>query len=405
MLKQSRRNFLSTLTRAGVYAAGGSLLRPALSALADDDPVLAGRPLVRYPEKTDLILLTSRPPQLETPMKYFTRAITPNEAFFVRYHVTPIPTRVDLATWRLKVGGVVERPLELSIDDLKNQFDSVTVTAVAQCSGNSRGRFSPRVFGGQWGDGAMGCATWTGVRLRDVLTAVGIKKEAVDVTFNGLDTPAFPSVPDMMKSLPAARILEDSDILIAYQMNGEPLPMLNGFPARLIVPGWFADYWIKNLSEIRVLDRADENFWTKSAYRIPDTPCGCVEPGATPQRTVPISRLKVRSFIASPAKGARIPVDRPVTLQGIAFDGGLGIAEVQISHDAGLTWHRARLGTDLGRFAFREWSFAWTPHKAGRYRVQVRAFNTIGESQSETPLWNPSGYQRNVVEQIELSVI
>ncbi|HEX9094106.1 MAG TPA: molybdopterin-dependent oxidoreductase [Coriobacteriia bacterium] len=160
-----RRGFLTTAGRAGalLLAGSGTLAR---SVGAADDPILAGRPLVRYPEKTDLILLTARPPQLETPMKYFDRAITPNEAFFVRYHIFPIPTSVDLATWRLRVHGRVDRPLELSMEDLKTKFPPAKVVAVNQCSGNSRGRFAPRVLGGEWGDGAMGNAEWVGVRMR-----------------------------------------------------------------------------------------------------------------------------------------------------------------------------------------------------------------------------------------------
>src|SRR6202795_3978105 len=155
-----------TLLRTGVSAAAGLVLGHWPDALAaEEDPILAGRPLVRYPEKTDLILLTSRPPQLETPMRYFDRAITPNEAFFVRYHVTPIPTSGDRGTWRLRISGVVDRPLDLTFDDLRTRFPKVAVTAVNQCSGNSRGRFAPRVLGGQGGDGAMGNGGGGGVRL------------------------------------------------------------------------------------------------------------------------------------------------------------------------------------------------------------------------------------------------
>jgi sulfite dehydrogenase len=405
MTTPSRRIFMNALGLAGVYALGHRVLPPAMRVFAAEDPLLSGRPLVRYPEKTDLILLTSRPPQLETPMRYFDRAITPNDAFFVRYHVSPVPTRVDLDTWRLKIGGSIETPMELSMDDLKTKFEKVTVAAVAQCSGNSRGRFSPRVNGGQWADGAMGCAEWTGVRLRDVLNKTGVRKEAVEVLFNGLDKPAFPSVPDFMKSLEVSRILDDPNILVAYQMNGESLPMLNGFPARIVVPGWFADHWVKNLSEITVLDKPNDNFWTKTAYRIPDNACGCVEPGTSPSRTVPINRLKVRSFIAVPADDARVPRGRAVQLKGIAFDGGYGISEVQISDDAGNSWRRVELGKDHGPFAFREWSADWTPPRVGDYHVRVRAFNSIGESQSATPLWNPPGYQRNVIEQIEVHAV
>jgi DMSO/TMAO reductase YedYZ molybdopterin-dependent catalytic subunit len=335
-------------------------------------------------------------------MAYFDRAITPNEAFFVRYHVFPVPTSVDLATWRLKVHGRVDRPLELSLDDLKTKFPPARVVAVNQCSGNSRGRFAPRVLGGQWGDGAMGNAEWVGARLRDVLAMAGVRQGAVQVTFDGLDKPAFPTVPDFVKSLDLTRITEDPDVIVAYQMNGQPLPMLNGFPARLIVPGWYATYWVKNLSEIEVVDSVFEKFWMKPAYRIPDTACGCIEPGTAPARTVPIHRMTVRSFIASPAPGARVKAGQPVTLKGIAFDGGAGITEVQVSSDGGETWHRAQLGTDLGRYSFREWSATWTPASPGMHRVMVRAFNRIGESQGATPLWNPAGYLRNVIEHVDL---
>src|SRR6266849_1732852 len=230
-----RRAFLrafgmaSLAAGAGLWAKGSLVSPPVWATEAEEDPLLLGRPLVRYPEKTDLILLTSRPPQLETPMKYFDRAITPKDAFFVRYHVFPIPLEVDLVTWRLRVTGLVDRPLELSLDDLKTKFPRAAVTAVNQCSGNSRGRFAPRVLGGQWGDGAMGNAEWTGARLADVLKAAGVRQGAVQATFDGLDKPAFPSVPDFVKSLDIARIMEDPDVIVAYQMNGQPLPMLNGY--------------------------------------------------------------------------------------------------------------------------------------------------------------------------------
>ena len=395
----SRRQTLRTLGGAAALVAAGTSEGWAQAR----DPIIASRPLVRYPQKTDLILLTSRPPQLETPMKWFDRAITPNEAFFVRYHVFPIPTAVDLATWRLRVGGHVDRPLELSMDDLKAKFPAVAVTAVNQCSGNSRGRFAPRVLGGQWGDGAMGNAEWVGCRLKDVLAAAGVRQGAVDVSFDGLDKPAFPSVPDFVKSLAIGRVLDDPNVIVAYQMNGAPLPMLNGFPARLIVPGWYATYWVKNLSEITVTDKPFEQYWMKPAYRIPDNACGCVEPGTAPKTTVPIQRMNVRSFLVSPEPGSRVAVGGPVTLKGIAFDGGYGIREVEISDDGGETWRRAALGRDLGPYSFREWSAAWTP-RSGRSRVTVRAFNRIGESQGTEPLWNPAGYLRNVVESVEYQV-
>jgi DMSO/TMAO reductase YedYZ molybdopterin-dependent catalytic subunit len=401
----ARRDFLETLGRYGLLASSAPLLGPLARAHAQGDPLLAGRPLVRYPEKTDLILLTSRPPQLETPMRWFGRTITPNEAFFVRYHTFPVPTSVDLATWRLRVTGRVDRPLELSLDDLKAKFPRVALTAVNQCSGNSRGRFAPRVLGGEWGDGAMGNAEWVGARLRDILAMAGVRQGSVQATFEGLDRPAFPAVPQFVKSLDIARIVEDPDVIVAYQMNGADLPMLNGFPARLVVPGWFGTYWVKGLSEIAIIDHVFEKFWMKPAYRIPDNACGCVEPGTAPARTVPIHRMTVRSFMASPEPGATVRAGRPVTLRGIAFDGGYGIQEVQVSDDGGATWRRAQLGQDHGRYSFREWSSGWTPLRAGAFTLMVRAFNRIGESQGQEPLWNPAGYLRNVIERVDVRAV
>jgi DMSO/TMAO reductase YedYZ molybdopterin-dependent catalytic subunit len=372
---------------------------------AETDPAIAGRPLVRYPEKTDLILLTSRPPQLETPKRYFDRAITPNEAFFVRYHIFPIPTRVDPAAWRLKLGGVVDKPLELSMDDLKTRFERASVVAVNQCSGNGRSRFVPRVFGGQWGDGAMGNAEWSGVRLRDLLNAAGVRPGALEVTFNGLDEPAAPSVPDFIKSLTVSHIMDDPDILVADEMNGQPLPMLNGFPARLVVPGWYSTYWVKNLCEITVLDHEFDGFWMKTAYRIPDNSCGCVEPGGRPARTVPISRMNVKSVIALPVDGTQVRVGDTVMLKGVAFDGGDGVTEVFVSSDGGATWQSARLGRDLGRYSFREWSYELKVRRACPLRLMVRAVNRVGDSQPAEPLWNPAGYLRNVVDHVDVQVI
>ena len=405
-----RRDFLRGFGIASAAAAfhlwGKGPLGGPRFAWADEsveNPLTAGRPLVRYPEKTDLILLTSRPPQLETPVKYFEQAITPNEAFYVRYHIYP-PTRVDASAWRLKVNGHLDRPLELSLQDLQTKFSRASVVAVNQCSGNGRGYFLPRVFGGQWANGAMGNAEWSGVRLRDILSMAGLKSGAADVTFNGLDQPAMPTVPDFVKSLGVANIMNEPDILIADQMNGKPLPLLNGFPARLIVPGWYATYWVKNLSEISVLDRDFDGFWMKKAYLIPDTPCGCVPPGASPLQQVPISRMKVRSLIVSPENRARLGVGRKVTIKGIAFDGGYGIQEVLVSVNQGASWQAAQLGQDLGGYSFREWSFTWNPPRAGDYRVMARATNRIGESQPAEPLWNPAGYLRNAIEHVDVTV-
>jgi len=389
----TRRDFLKTAGMATAMAALGSLPSPVLGSEMR---------LVKYPEKTELILLTSRPPQLETPLHYFKEAITPNEALFVRWHISGIPTSVDLNTWRLKIGGNVDRMLELTLDEIK-KFEKVAYTAVLQCSGNSRRFFDPRVPGGQWGDGAMGNVTWTGARLKDILSKAGIKPGSVQVSFDGLDGPPFPSVPDLVKSLPVDKAIED-DILVAYEMNGTPLLMLNGFPTRMVVPGWYATYWVKSLHEINVLTRPFEGFWVKTAYRIPDTPCGCVPPGTAPGKTIPISRMTTRSLIIDPANRSSTPLNKPVEIMGIAFSGGYSIKDVIVSVDGGKTWGEARLGRDMGRYAWIQWFFPWRPLKPGTYTLMAKATNSIGESQPFEGLWNPGGYLWNKVEKTEVVV-
>jgi DMSO/TMAO reductase YedYZ molybdopterin-dependent catalytic subunit len=360
------------------------------------------RRLVKFPEKTDMILLTSRPPQLETPLQYFRELITPNEAVFVRWHISQIPTSVNTNEWRLKVGGNTEKELQLSLDDLR-KFEKVTYTAVIQCSGNSRSLFDPRVPGGQWKNGAMGNVTWGGARLKDILNQAAIKEGSVEVSFDGLDGPPLPTVPDFVKSLPLDKASEE-DVIVAYEMNGKPLPMLNGFPARLIVPGWFATYWVKSLSTITVLPKQYEGFWMKSAYRIPDDPCACVPPGTAPKKTIPINRLDTRSFIVEPSDGTTVKVNKPVQVMGMAFSGGYGIRDVIVSFDNGRTWNETNLGKDLGKYAWRQWSYSWHPKQTGKYTLLVRAMDSIGGSQPFEPLWNPAGFMRNNIEKIEVTV-
>src|SRR5262249_23220456 len=262
--------------------------------------------LVRFPEKTDLILLTDRPPQLETPVKFFAHDLTPNDAFFVRWHVAGIPTAIDIDAFRLSVGGHVERPLSLSLGSLGKDFEPASLIAVAQCSGNSRGYFEPRVPGGQWGHGAVGNATWTGVRLRDLLQRAGAKTGAVDVSFAGLDRSPLPGVAPFVKSLDFAHA-NDGEVLVAYEMNASKLPMLNGFPLRLIVPGWYATYWVKSLCEINVLPEKFHGFWMDKAYRIPGNRQAIESPQQLASDTIPINRHSVRSIFVTPAPDARVP--------------------------------------------------------------------------------------------------
>ena len=379
------------LGRIGLARAGEAVTLP----FANGD-----RPLVTYPGKRPLIGLTSRPPQLETPFSVFDEGVlTPNDAFFVRYHLAGIPLEIDADTYRIEVKGQAERSLSLSLAELK-AFDPIELVAVNQCSGNSRGFFEPRVAGGQLGNGAMGNARWRGVPLKAVLDRAGVRKEAVQVAFGGLDGPVSPETPDFAKALDIDHA-RDGEVMLAYQMNGADLPWLNGFPVRLVVPGFYGTYWVKHLNEITVLDGPFDGFWMQGAYRVPANDCACTDPGHAPGATKPIGRYDVRSFVTNLADGAKLRAGERSVLRGIAFDGGYGITAVDVSTDGGRNWTAAALGADLGKYSFRPWSLSVTL-AAGSHDIQVRALNRIGQSQPLAPLWNPAGYMRNVVETIRV---
>lgn len=399
-----------SLLRSGALLAMAASPLAALAAAGTGEGVSFAdgpRPLVKYPGKRPLIRVHTRPPHLETPFAVFNEGpITANDAFFVRYHLANIPLAVDLATYRLSVKGKVATPLSLSLAELKAIGDPVDVVAVNQCSGNSRGFASPRVFGAQLANGAMGNARWTGVPLRKVLEKAGVSAGAVQVTFNGLDTPVLPATPDFRKALAMEHAMSGEPML-AWAMNGETLPLLNGYPVKLIVPGYFGTYWVKHLSEIEVLDHAfeghDAAFMT-TAYRVPDNDCQCVAPGTAAAKTRPISTLPVRSFVTSVMNGGVLPAGRTVELKGIAFDAGAGIKTVEVSVDGGRQWREATLGKDLGRFSFREWRVPVSFAQKGKAVLMVRAVNQKGEGQPATPDWNPAGYRRHAIESTAVTI-
>ncbi|VVE88993.1 molybdopterin-dependent oxidoreductase [Pandoraea bronchicola] len=404
----SRRRFLR---RAGALGVGASLAGRALDVLAATAapqtvtlPFANGeRELVAYPQKRPLIRLTARPPQLETPFEVFNDGlITPNDAFFVRYHLAGIPTDIDPAKHRIRVGGSVAKPLDISLASLKKDFGApVEIVAVHQCSGNSRGFFEPRVGGGQIANGAMGNARWRGIPLKRILERAGVSSSAKQVTFEGLDRPIVPATPEFVKALDLDHAM-DGEVMVAFAMNGQDLPMLNGFPVRLVVPGYYGTYWVKHLADINVIDKVFDGFWMATAYRIPDNDCNCVAPGKAPEKTKPIGRFTVRSFVTSHTDGQRVAAGKALRVRGIAFDGGEGIRDVQFSADGGQTWQAAQLGNELSKYSFREWTASFTPPQPGEYALKVRATNRAGVSQPLQSLWNPAGYLRNGVETVRV---
>ena len=387
-----------------LLAATGGCLIGRVWAADGAGTVAQVEALAALPGKKPLIRRSFRPPNFETPLADLAVPLTDNGAFFVRYHLAVIP-RIDPDSWRLQVSGAsARRALTLSLAELRSGFEQVEVVAVNQCAGNRRGLFTPRVPGVQWGGGAMGNARWRGVRLREVLQRAGVAADALEVVFGGADAPVLPATPAFVKSLPVERALDEST-LVAFEMNGRPLPHWNGAPARLVVPGWVGTYWMKHLASIRIEPRAFDGFWMKTAYRVPTG----AFPGArfTSQETAettPVTELLVNSLIVSPVSGARLSRGARAELAGKAWDGGTGIEGVEVSADGGQSWRDATLQRDLGRFAWREFRFALDTSRAGRLDVAVRARSRNGAKQPDKLTPNPSGYHDNIVQTVSLEI-
>ncbi|MEE7460832.1 oxidase [Methylobacterium fujisawaense] len=397
-----RRAVLAGLGLGGLAAAA-----PAWAAGTVRLP-LPGGPEQRavttaFPGKGAMILQRTRPPLLETPFAVFDEGVfTPNDRFYVRWHWAEIPTAIDASSFRLTVRGHVETALSLSLDTLAG-MPRFEIAAVNQCSGNSRGLFVPRVPGAQWANGAMGNALWTGVRLKDVLDRAGVKAGAVQVRFAGLDEPVVSDAPHFRKSL-ALDHARDGEVMIAYAMNGAQLPLLNGFPLRLVVPGRYSTYWVKMLSDIEVLDRPDDQYWMETAYRIPDVPGANVRPGQTGFKTVPIDRMVPRAFLTNLQDGVRVAAGAPVAVRGIAFGGDCGVRTVEISTDGGASWTPTRLGADAGGYSFRRFDVGLPALATGTRAIKVRCTNTNGLAQPMDPVWNGAGFMQNGVETVTLQV-
>ena len=337
----------------------------------------------------DLLRETASPQNLATPTQLFDRLITPTSSFFVRSHFGP----PALARGRtLRVGGLVKNRLTLTADELARSFPEVTVTAVLQCAGNGRALHAPRVPGIQWVHGAMGQATFTGVRLRDILRNAGILPEhlkGTHVHLLGADGPPKPQVPPFARSIPIERAL-DPTTLVAFKMNGAPLTLAHGAPLRLVIPGWAGDHWVKWLVRIAVEANEATGFYMTTAYRMPTEK---VEPGAPvpPEKMRPATAFPVKSIIGKPSDGERAPKGAQ-RVAGVAFSGEAPIAKVEISLDDGKTWRLAKLEGEAGVGRWVVFRYEFDKRDPGRVRAVARATDKNGKVQPEHPEWNPSGY-------------
>jgi DMSO/TMAO reductase YedYZ molybdopterin-dependent catalytic subunit len=388
----SRRRWLQTL----LYGLGAGLVihRAGSSAgAADKDPVTN--------ESGPLTVRVSRPFDAETPVREFTSFLTPNHRFFVRSHFGPPPTEMleDLQ-WKLRVAGAVERSQIFTMKSLR-EFEPVTITAVLQCSGNGRAYHQPRVPGVQWERGAVGNAQWTGVRLRDVLHAAGIRGEAGHVQFQGADRPVASSVPLFIRSIPLEKALH-SDTILAYEMNGRPLPHLHGAPLRAITPGWMAESCIKWLTDIVVRKDEATGYYMQTAYRVPAKPV-TPETSSNGDTMVPVEGMPVKSLITAPEDGQSLKVG-PVTIQGMAWAGEAKVMKVELSMNEGRTWEPARFAGGDHPYAWRQWQFIWPAKVPGTFTIVCRATDARGNEQPAVSPWNPSGFLWNGWDRVTVMV-
>jgi sulfite oxidase len=365
-----RRSFLKLATLAS--------LTPAMivEALQTSDAVSAKR----------LLQLNAYPLDAETPLDLLNTYITPNDLFFVRSHY--MSPRVDPDSWTLTIDGAVSRPVRLTLADLL-KLPKVEATCVLQCAGNGRSLFRPTMPGVQWRHGAVGNARWGGVRVKDLLERAGLKGSVRHLHTFGSDV-APRQVPPFHRSLELEKVLQDG--IVAYEMNGELLSHDHGAPARLVVPGWAGDHWMKWLRQISPSDAPRPGFYMDTAYRYPSRPG---QPGHTfkPEEMQSITELFVKSTITSAPLSAR--VGAPVTLRGFAFSGAPDIARVEITEDDGHTWRQADLAPQHDPYAWRLWSYSWTPASVGVHRLAARATDSRGSVQPREPAWNQGGYLHN----------
>jgi DMSO/TMAO reductase YedYZ molybdopterin-dependent catalytic subunit len=345
----------------------------------------------------NLMVRSANPEDFEMPLSGFDTWLTPAEHFFVRTHI--YKPKVELAEWRLRVDGLIERELALDMAQIE-KLPRVEQVAVLECAGNGRSFYEPGVTGMQWRYGAVGNARWTGVRLADVLKRAGVKSGATHVLFNGADVP-MGKVPDFVRTVPLEKALHP-DTLLAFHMNGAPLPSSHGFPLRLVAPGWAGDSWVKWVTNISLLDKEYDGFFMKTAYR---RPVHTVAPGTAvdPSAMVPVTAIKPKSVIASPLAGERLAAE-PVTIRGAAWAGESPVARVDVSTDSGRTWRPAKLGADRAHYAWRLWEATWTPSGEGSYVLMAKTTDEKGKTQPFLEDWNPSGYLWNVVPAVRVEV-
>ena len=357
----------------------------------------------KIPGKQGLIVLNDRPLNAETPADLLDDPVTPTERHFIRNNgVTPEQT--DPAGWQLTIDGEVESPLELTIDDLRNRFEVVTLQLQLECGGNGRAGFNPPASGNQWTVGAVGCASWTGVRYADVLAAAGVKPSAVYTGHYGADghLSGDPAKVAISRGVPIAKALEPHN-LVAFEMNGAPIHPENGAPLRLVIPGWPGSCSQKWLTRVSLRDQVhDGEKMGGDSYRVPRHP---VAPGAevAEEDYVIIESMPVKSLITFPATNSAI-AGSTREVRGHAWAGDRKVSALDLSIDFGASWQAAELDEPANPYAWQNWRAQVSFPLPGYYEVWARATDDQGVMQPFAIAWNPKGYLNNVLHRIALTV-
>jgi len=392
-LKRTGLATMTALVGANIPFAANMPLGLVPAALAGQD-MLAG--------KDGLTLLNDRPINAETPPELLDDAITPTNRHYIRNNGIP-PEDADPATWTLTIDGFVDNPMELSIADLRDQFEVVTLALALECGGNGRGFFDPPASGNQWTYGAVACSEWTGVRLKDVLEKAGVQSNVIYTAHYGTDThlSGDPSKTPLSRGVPIAKAMTDN-ILIAFEMNGEPLHQMNGAPLRLVVPGWPASTAQKWLNRIQLRDIVHDGAkMTGKAYRVPNRKVAPGEEVATEDFVI-MERMPVKSLVTFPANGAETGTATQV--RGHAWSGDRTIEKLDVSIDFGATWQAAELDAPVNSGAWQNWRTDVTFPQAGYYEVWARATDSAGEMQPFAIDWNPKGYLNNTMHRVGLRI-
>ena len=400
-MDESRRTFLGGVAGAGAYALLGD-------ALAQDKPAAAPaasagtipNETVKSGKHAGMQYHSERPLTGSVPAHQHDFDITPTDRMFVRNNL--LTPDIDASQHRLAVKGLVDKEVSFSVDELKKTFSAVTLQGMLECAGSGRSNYQPAASGTPWGQtGGMGCPAWTGVRLADVLEAAGLKANAAHVAGQGGDPGVIATAAPVIRSVPLAKAL-DGNTLLAWDMNGAPLPKIHGYPLRLVVPGWVGSASTKWVHTLSVLDTPFKGTYMTSSYVTPKWP---VEPGQKmPADTVSAEAWPVKSMITFPAPNARVKGSERITLRGRAWVGEGAIERVEVSVDEGATWQRAKLDSRGDRYAWRTFTFDYQPQRFGYLSFAARAWDDRGNAQPMLSVWNPLGYFWNGVHRVGIVI-